>query len=522
MPAGVAALLVVALIVVVAYIGASTPTSVRPGATQLVAGLTDAPEVPSERPLRSPDPTREPQAPPTDEPTTVPSAEPTGQPSAEPSVEPSVEPSQGPPATPGTVVTAIVPGAVDRSSLAVNASYRVNAEITVHSGALDVSTRIQARNDSGEGIDRLELNTVAARLGNIRVTAATVDDVPVKVTVRDQTLIVPLGGILPAGASATVRVAYRAKLQSDLTNSDWMFSRAGGTLALYRWIPWVSKALPFDRPNTGDPFVTASSPQVDVEILTDERMTLAAPAAKVDTFAAGAGSAWSFTMHDVRDVSVLLAPDFEVARGEAAGIPIRAYTRPGGHSGFDLVQLAEGAVEAEAKRLGVAFPLTTLVIVETEGGASIESPGLVWVTSRVDTRNREYAVYHGIAQQWFYGVVGNNQRAEPFADEAPADLLARTILGSLRSSACGRENLDGSIAAYSRGCYYEVVFVQGGGFLDDVRQRMGTKPFWEALGAYVEANRNGIGGTKQLLDVLRAGSDVNLMPLLKARFPSLY
>ena len=71
-------------------------------------------------------------------------------------------------------------------------------------------------------------------------------------------------------------------------------------------------------------------------------------------------------------------------------------------------------------------------------------------------------------------------------------------------------------------CYYEVVFVQGGGFLNEVRLRMGTKPFWKALAGYVEANRNGIGGTKQLLDALRAASDVNLMPLLRERFPSLY
>jgi hypothetical protein len=251
-------------------------------------------------------------------------------------------------------------------------------------------------------------------------------------------------------------------------------------------------------------------------------MVLAAPAAKVDKFPAGAGLDWSFTVQDVRDVSVVLAPDFRVTRGEAGGIPIRAYTRPGGLSGGQLADLAAAAIATEAKQLGVAYPGTTLVVVQTPSGVALESPGLVWIPRALDSRNRTYAVYQGAAHQWFYGLVGNDQRAEPFADEAPADLLARTVLGTLRASRCGRENLDGPITAYSRACYYEVVFVQGGALLDEVRRRMGTDRFWPALAGYVEANRLGIGGTKALLEALRAASSVDLLPLLAPRFPSLY
>jgi hypothetical protein len=418
--------------------------------------------------------------------------------------------------------TAIVPGTVGRSSMAVTATYRVYAAITVRTGALEVTTRIQVRNDSGEGIDRLELNTIAARLGGIDVYAASVDDVPVTVAIADQTLLVPLGGILPNGSSATVSVAYRATLRNGVTNSDWMFSRSGGTLALYRWVPWVSVALPFDRPNSGAPFVTASSPQVVVEILTDSPMVLAAPAVKVDEFPAGSGLDWSFTVNDVRDVSVVLAPDFRVTRAKAGEIPIRAYTRPGGLSGRQLADLAAAAIATEADRLGVAYPGTTLVVVQTPSGVALESPGLIWVPRGLDSRNRTYAVYQGVAHQWFYGLVGNDQRAEPFADEAPADLLARTVLGTLRASRCGRENLDDPITGYSRACYYEVVFVQGGALLDEVRRRMGTKRFWPALAGYVDANRLGLGGTKALLEALRAASEVDLLPLLAPRFPSLY
>ncbi|MEO8272493.1 MAG: hypothetical protein ABI620_00330 [Chloroflexota bacterium] len=438
--------------------------------------------------------------------------------------EPRPSPTSGPdsgPTTPPAGTSAILPGTVNRTSLDIRATYHVNAAITVRSGALDVTTRIVATNESGEGIDRLELNTIAARLGGIKVSAS-VDQAPVKVAVKDQTLIVPLGGILPAGASATITVGYRATLRSGVLDGDWMFTRNDGTLALYRWIPWVSRALPFDRPNNGEPFLTVSSPRVDVELLTDAPMILAAPAVSIEAYAAGAGNAWSFGLTDVRDVSIVLAPEFHVATGKVDGIPIRAYTKPGGLSASQLVEQAKAAISSQSDLLGVKYPWTTLTIVETPGGVGIEAPGIVWIPDRLDLRNRTYALAQGVAHQWFEALVGNDQRNEPFADEAPADLLARTTLGTLRATRCARAALDKSIGSYSTTCYYEVVLVQGGRLLDDLRRRMGTKAFWRAMGGYVEANRNGLGGTRQLLDALRAGSPVNLLPLITPRFPTLY
>lgn len=496
---------VAALVVVVVYAMTARPGSDQ-GRTQDVAGHTSAPSTARETMgIGGPDPSA------------------VAEPDATADPRPTDQPPPDPVATlePGGV-TAIVPGEVNRSSLALRATYRVTAAITVRTGALDVTTRIEVRNESGDGIDRLELNTVAARLGNLKVTHATVDDRSVKVRVRDQTLTVPLGGVLPDGASAIVSIAYRATLRPGSTGSDWMFSRAGGTLALYRWIPWVSEAKPFDRPNIGDPFVTPTSPQVDVEILTDERMVLAAPSAEVDQFAAGLGTAWSFTVKDVRDVSVVLAPDFLVTRGQVDGIPIRAYTRPGGLSGPQLLDLAISAVELESRQLGMAYPWTTLAVVETEAGPALESPGLVWIPNDFTPLNRTYAVYHTVAQQWFYGLVGSDQRAEPFAEEAPADLLARTALGTLRASRCSTDALDGPIGAYSRTCYYEVVFVQGGLLLDQLRQRIGTDRFWAAMRGYLDDNRLGFGGTRKLLEALRDATDANLLPTLRSRFPDLY
>ncbi|HLA15828.1 MAG TPA: hypothetical protein VJZ72_02915 [Candidatus Limnocylindrales bacterium] len=436
---------------------------------------------------------------------------------ASPTVQPS--PAHLPSPTPDpTPRSAIVPGTVDRSSLVLNAKYGVDLRLVVGTGALEVAVVIDIRNDSGEDIDRLELNTVAARLGGIDIVEASVDDRPVVVTVDDQTLLVPLGGVLPSGGTATARLAYRATLRDDLDGSNWLFSRAGGTLALYRWIPWVSRAIPFDRPNHGDPFLTPTSPLVRVRITTDVPMVVASPG--LDPVADGL--TWSFEARDVRDVAVVLASDFRLASGDAGGIPIRVYTRPGGLDGRELVSQAGLALTRIADRLGVPYPWPAFTVVETAGGYGMESPGLIWIPRGTISTNLAYLVHHEAAHQWFYGLVGNDQQAEPFADEAAADLTARTVLGLRRGSRCDSEPLDRSISDYSRACYFEVVYIQGGNVLDDIRKRIGTEAFWAAIRGYLEANQFGLAGTHQLLEALRAASPVDLLPTLQARFPSLF
>ena len=436
-----------------------------------------------------------------------------------PTAEPSPEPTTDPNAPPDP---SIEPGDVDRSSLNVTATYDVNALISVGSGAIEMAARIEVTNESGEGIDRLELNTVAARLGRIRVTESSVDGKRVRTRVNDQTLIMPLDGVLPDGASATILIGYRATLARGLSGSDWMFSSAGGTIAMHRWIPWVSRAIPFGRPNDGLPFVTATSPSVEVEIVTDTPMVLASPAADVQKLTAGRGQAWAFTLENVRDVSVVLAPNFGVLEGEVKGVPIRVYSRYGAFNRDQLLGLAEAAVRADSDLLGVDYPWTVLTVVETEGGDGLAAPGVIWIPKGLDALNRTYTVHHVVAHQWFDGLVGHNQRTDPFAGDGMADMLARTATGNFRQSSCPTTRLDLAITGYSAGCYYETVQVQGGLVLEAIRQQMGSNQFWAAVRGYLEDYRYGIGGTKELLDALRDGSDANIGAILRARFPGLY
>jgi aminopeptidase N len=413
-------------------------------------------------------------------------------------------------------ITAIVPGSVDRTSLALTAEYDVSLSLNFGTRAFKVDSTMTVRNDSGGPIDRLELNTIAARLGAMKLGEVTVGGKTVKATVSDQTIVVPLGGILGAGQSVPVRVRYSAALRSSTTGSNWMFTRTNGIVDAYRWIPWVSKRLAFDRPNHGDPFETPVTPRIRVVITSDRSLVFATTGERV----AVSGLRQTFEASNVRDFVFAAAPDYKSISTTLGDNVIRVYYRPGAPASA-ILAAAKHAI-AKMEPLVGPYPYRTYDLAQTAGGFGMEAPGLTWIPTGVGSANLSYLVHHETGHQWFYGIVGNDQANEPFTDEAATDFLARYALGQRRSSRCSTARLDLSIYRYSSACYYEVIYIQGGNFLDDLRRKMGNTAFWSGMRAYVAANRFKLAPTKTLLDTLDAHTPLNLVPRFHPRFPRLY
>jgi hypothetical protein len=405
---------------------------------------------------------------------------------------------------------------VGRASLDVFATYDADVRLAYDARRLDVDATILLTNTSGEPIDRVELNTIAAVLGAMRLDSVSVDDRPVAAAIEDQTVVVSLGGILPAGAAARVRIAFSSTLQAGLSGSSWLFTRANGIVNAYRWLPWISRRTPFARPNHGDPFVSAVSPRVRVRVSTDRPLVLATTGERTSVH----GLTQTFEARNVRDFTLTAAPDFRVETATAGDVTVRAFTRPGGLAAATLLREARHALLAMGERLG-AYPYPSFTVAQSAGGYGMESPGLIWVPTGATVANLPYLVHHETAHQWFYGIVGSDQATEPFADEAPADFLARYVLGQRRASRCAADSLDRSIYAYSTACYYETVYIQGGALLDRLRRRMGDEAFWRGLRGYVEAYRFGLAGSGALLHRLDEHTALDLASSFADRFPSL-
>ncbi|HEX7949715.1 MAG TPA: hypothetical protein VF494_05150 [Candidatus Limnocylindrales bacterium] len=426
---------------------------------------------------------------------------------------PELVPAALPPAAAG-----LEPGAVNRTSLDLDATYRATLKLTWAARAIWVDSTATIRNTSGGPIDRVELNTIAARLGGIRLRPVTVDGVAVTATISDQTVVVPLGGVLAVGATTRIRIRFSARLRDDLAGSDWLFSRVDGIADIYRWLPWVSRRIAFDRPNHGDPFETPLSSSVRVAIVTDRGLVLATSGDRVT--ASPDGLTQVFEARDVRDFTVSAAIDYRTLSRRVGSTTVRAWYRPGAN-GAALLDAAADAFAALQARLG-PYGRNTFEAVQSAGGFGMESPGLIWIPDLASV-NLRYQVAHETAHQWFYGIVGNDQATQPFADEAAADFVARSVMGLRRASRCPTARLDLSIYDYSARCYFETVYIQGGNLLDTARRRMGSTAFWAALRGYVAAHRGGLSSTRALLQALDDATPLDLgSTLFAARFPRLY
>ena len=415
-------------------------------------------------------------------------------------------------------MTQVVPGSVNRTSLAIRAEYAVDARLGVAARSLRGRVTITARNDSGGGIDRLELNTVMGPLGALRLGTVTVDGTAVAARLDDQTISVPLGGVLPADATAVVVVPFSATLRSTTTGSNWLFTRANGIVDLYRWIPWVSRRTPFTRPNHGDPFVTPVSPRATLRLRTDARLRVVSTGDR--TAISADGLDMTFTATNVRDVVVAAAADYRTTQVLVGDTVVRVAARPG-FPAAAVMRAAKVAVAKLEARLG-PYPYRVLRIVQTAGGFGMEGPGVAWIPTGVGTANLAYLVTHEIAHQWFYGLVGSDQAREPFADEAPTDFVTRDILHMRRASRCTAADLDRPIYRYSKACYYEVVYIQGGNLLAAARTKMGSTAFWAAIRRYLADNRWGLAGTRTLLDALDSATARDMSAWWDHRFPRLY
>ena len=134
---------------------------------------------------------------------------------------------------------------------------------------------------------------------------------------------------------------------------------------------------------------------------------------------------------------------------------------------------------------------------------------MIWIPRSTSSGNLTYLIAHETAHQWFYAVLGSDQAKEPFADEGPADFLARDLVQKRRSPKCVLDTLDKTVYDYSSGCYYETIYIRGGNYLHQYRLRVGDAAFWAGMQAYYEEFRYKLGGTPELLAMLDAAAGEN-------------
>ncbi|HUG47100.1 MAG TPA: hypothetical protein VMP67_01680 [Candidatus Limnocylindria bacterium] len=401
------------------------------------------------------------------------------------------------------------------NSLGLRATYDVSATLSFADRTLAVRSSASVTNGTAEAVDALAFNLLPSKIGGYSLHEVLVADQPATATKSGQTLTVNLSAPLEPEASVSVVIAYSARFNTNAIDKNWMFAKLNGVVTAYRWIPWLSRAVKFNRPNFGDPFVTGTSPEVRVAITTDRALVFATTGRRV----AQEGLTQTFVAERVRDFNFSASHKYKFAKGKVNGIKVHVY-----HVSLPastMVNWAKRSLAHFSQRVG-RYPYERFVVAQTEGGTGMESPGLIWIPRSTRKSNLGYLIAHETAHQWFYAVVGSDQAAEPWADEAPADFMARDLLVNRRKSKCAKTTLDRTLYDYSRECYYEAIYIQGGNYLHSYRQRVGAEAFWSGLRAYYDEYSFRLGGTRQLLDTLDGAAGAVQAGQHGERFPRFF
>jgi hypothetical protein len=424
------------------------------------------------------------------------------------------------------IATLLVPGASLASaelspavaSYRLQAEYRARLHLDWDTRRVRLATDIAVLNTSLEPVDRLELNTVAARLGSLGGLRVTIDGQPVRAKVIGQTIRLPLAPPLAVGAGTSVRVAFRARLRTTTERRTYFFTQLGGVAQLYRVIPWLSRAIPFGNQGHGEPFLTPTSPRVELTLSADRRLVWATTGERIGR----SGRRSTYLATDVRDVVIIASPGYRTARGRSRDGQTAIVVHTLRADARRWITIARDELARYEKLTGVPYPYPTFRIAESAAGLAMEAPGLIWIPGTRPAADHPFLISHETAHQWWYGIVGNDQSTSAFADEAMADYFSRKAHLSIRPSRCARDRLDRDIRAYSSGCYFEVIYVQGARFLEDLRRDFGDRRFRRAIRSYTQANQFGIAGNMRLLEAFRAETGDSVLRRFHARFPSLY
>jgi hypothetical protein len=241
---------------------------------------------------------------------------------------------------------------------------------------------------------------------------------------------------------------------------------------------------------------------------------------------------------DVRDFVIGLSPNYLVERRTAAtGVVIEMYydpksIDPNGRRPEFVRQRVEAslaaAVLATERLAALIGPYPYPVLRMVDGGPTllggIEFPMLVAINFAVP--GVENLIYHEVAHEWFYGIIGTRTQQDPWIDEGAATFLAAYLEGTLSPSPPAASaftyRLDSPVWAVPPAGFQsnaiESIYTQGEALYTRVMRAMGEEAFWRAMQRVYREYQFGIITPRELLTIWQAESAVDLRPLFGEYF----
>ncbi|MFB7949033.1 M1 family aminopeptidase [Kitasatospora phosalacinea] len=412
-----------------------------------------------------------------------------------------------PPATDGTRTPAPAGYTVNLSSDASGATWTGHQSIAFGNPSATPLTEVYLRLwDNAHG----NCPTTPVTVSNL--TGGTAGALGVNCTALKVTLPAPLaqGQSGSLGFDLTIAVPAGA----DRFGRDGAFAFVGNALPVLAVRDAAGWHLdPYT--DNGESFYTLAS---DYTVTLDHPTALLVPATgtSVDTPGSTGRTVTRATAGNVREFAWAAGPFSRTSGTSAAGTAINVYSVSGISPGDaqSMLTTAKSAVDAHAARFG-AYPYGELdaVIDNNFWFGGMEYPG--FVLDLVSTT----ALTHEIGHQWWYGIVGDDEYANPWLDEAFTDYATDLALGKTGTNcwnstswASSAERISNSMAYWDANPsrYSTVVYGYGKCALHDLRRTVGDGAMTTLLRDYAAAHRYGISTTAEFKAAAQAATTVDL------------
>jgi hypothetical protein len=363
--------------------------------------------------------------------------------------------------------------------------------------------------------------------GSIEVTDVRIGSASMAFAATGTVLRIPLLAPLPPGQRLMVEIAFDVRVPRYV---DRLAVR-DGNFVIGAWFPKLAVLdergwHAAERRGLGEFHSEAGDYQVDITV--PSGFTVGATGARVSSRPNDDGTETTlWQARNVRDFAWVADRAYQVTEAAENGIAIRylALPRrqqlagPGTRLAFDALSFFGGAFGA--------YPYRDFTVAEAravESGVAIEYPQLILINEDLVASSGiitgyEPALVHEVAHQWWYGIVGNDEIAEAWLDEALATYSTRRFFRERRGGdpplvrwprplrflpaptqtetgramyvSQVREGFDQPVLQHAAGfadrqSYLAAVYYKGAAVLEMLEYILGSATFDRVLRAYVE------------------------------------
>jgi len=324
---------------------------------------------------------------------------------------------------------------------------------------------------------------------------------------------VPLPTPLPPGEQLVIATAFSLTVPAQGEGNYGMFGLEKGVLALAHFFPIIpaydSAGWHVEIPPQHGDLLYADVAFFTVTVQAPESVTVVASGAEIGRTVLRNAQRVIYAAGPVRDFYLVASERYERISQTIGETVVNSYAPPERVAGArEALGHAIAALEVFGERFG-PYPFTELDLVSTATSAyGIEYPGIIALAERLYGPNSEYppaylesTVAHEVSHQWFYSVVGNDQQAEPWLDEALAqystlayydELYGPAAADGFRSSLLERwHRVDDApipiglpVSDYTSKEYGAIVYGRGPLFLEALADIMGETTFEAFLRDY--------------------------------------